>query len=258
VKIQSRFKDTHFIPIKTRRLNPPKDDLWAALRVTDMRLQNGDIVVITSKVIAIDEGRTALKSQFTKDDLIPGEADAYMPRETHRYGFALSIIHHALISSAGIDASNGGDYWTLLPKDPFASAKLWRQRLCAHFGLTDLGVVITDSHCIPMRRGVVDISIGFAGFEPLKDHRGHLDLFGEPLKVTLGNAVDSLAAATGWIMGQADEGTPVVIVRGWPNIVFKDGINSPGDFLIDPDDDVFTDLLDIFKTKGVVKKPSSV
>lgn len=244
---------TQFIPIKTRRLNPPQDDLWAALIATDFHPQDGDMVVITSKVVAIDEGRTALKSKHTKDDLVPLDADAYIRREKHAYGFELSIIHHALISSAGIDGSNGGDYWTLLPKDPFASAKKWRQKMCAHFGITNLGVVITDSHCIPMRRGVIDISIGFAGFNPLKDHRGDPDLFGQPLKVTLGNAVDSLAAATGWVMGQADESTPVVIVRGWPNIVFDAQTNYRPEFLIKPEDDVFTILLDAFKREGVVK-----
>jgi dihydrofolate synthase / folylpolyglutamate synthase len=226
------------------------------LLAADFRPQDGDIVVITSKIVAIHEGHTALKSHYTKDDLIPTVADAYMSRETHRYGFALSIIHHALISSAGIDASNGGDYWTLLPKDPFASARAWRQKMCDHFGLHRLGVVITDSHCIPMRRGVVDISIGFWGFNPLKDHRGQPDLFGEPLKVTLGNAVDSLAAATGWMMGQADESTPVVIVRDWPDVVFDATTDYRPGFLIDPDDDVFTDLLQVFKERGTVKKKS--
>lgn len=219
----------------------------------DFHPQDGDIVVISSKVVAIHEGHTALKSQFTKDDLVPLVADAYLPRSHCPYDFQLSIIHHALISSAGIDGSNGGDYWTLLPEDPFASARAWRQRFCDHFGLTRLGVVITDSHCIPLRRGVMDISIGFWGFNPLKDHRGEPDLFGETLKVTQANAVDSLAAA-GWVMGQADEATPVVIARGWPDIVFDAETDYRAAFLIDPADDVFTELLKVFETHGVIKK----
>jgi F420-0:gamma-glutamyl ligase len=253
--------DARFIPVKLRRLEPPRDDLWAALLAADFQPQERDIVVITSKVVAIDEGHCVLKvgtdrevMAQQKDELVDQEADAYIPREHSNHGYGLSMIHHALIASAGVDSSNSGDYWTLLPKNPMQSAKAWRQKIADHFGIKELGVVITDSHSLPLRRGCVDISIGFWGFNPLKDHRGQPDLFGHPLKVTMANIPDGIAGATGWLMGQADEAQPVVIVRGGPDVVFDADTDYGPGFLIEPQDDLFNALLEVFKTKGVVKR----
>ncbi len=244
---------TEIIAIKTRCLIPPQDSLTDALDTALPDLANGDILVLSSKVVAIDEGRCISKKGITKSDLVHNEADAYIPKSFNKYGFELSIIHHALIASAGVDASNCGDYFTLLPKSPFESAKKWHSRLCKKFNLSELGIIIADSHSLPMRWGVVDISIGFWGFNPLKDYRGTNDLFGNELRVSQGNIVDAIAAAAGGIMGQGIEQTPAVLFRGWPGVVFDSETDYSAGFLIPHEEDIFNILLDVFKQKGIMK-----
>lgn len=241
------------IGIKTRRLMPPRDTLLSALVEADFRPCNGDVLVLSSKVVAIDEGRCVAQSETDKTDLVAKEADAYIPKRYNKYGFELSIVHYALIASAGVDGSNCGDYYTLLPKKPMESARRLHRQLCDIYGLTDFGVVIADSHSLPMRRGIQDISIGFWGFNPLKDYRGTKDLFGHELRVSQANIPDTLAAAAGGIMGQGAECIPAVLCRDWPNIVFDAETDYSAGFLIPHDDDIFNVMTDVFYTKGEVK-----
>lgn len=234
---------------------PPQDDLWDALVNADGFVpKDGDVLVLSSKVVAIDEGRCVPKDSVNKSDLVHQEADAYIPAKYNKFGFELSIIHYAMIASAGVDASNCGDYFTLLPEKPMESAKRWQKKLCEHFGLTRLGVIVADSHSFPMRQGVQDISIGFWGFNPLKDYRGTKDLFGNILTISRGNIPDTLAAASGGIMGQGDECIPAVLCRDWPNIEFDAETDFSEEFLIPYGNDIFNVLLDVFEQKGVVRK----
>ncbi len=242
------------IAIKTRRLNPPQDSLLDALMASKLQLQEGDVLVLSSKVVAIDEGRCVLKCTTDKTSLVQQEADCYLPKSFNKHGFELSIIHHALIASAGVDASNCGDHFTLLPKAPFLSAKALHTELCQKFGIKNLGIIISDSHCIPMRCGVVDISIGFWGICPLKDYRGTDDLFGRQLVVSQGNLIDAIAAAAGAVMGQGKEQVPAVIARDWPDLVFDALTNYQDQFVISPSEDIFNIMLDVFYQKGVVRK----
>jgi F420-0:gamma-glutamyl ligase len=252
MKAQKRMPE--LIPIQTRRLDPPKDSLSDALASSALELRDGDVVVLSSKVVAIDEGRCVLKSSTDKTALVQQEADCYIPKSYNKHGFELSIIHHALIASAGVDASNCGDYFTLLPQKPFLSAQHWHNALCEKFKIKNLGVIIADSHCIPMRCGVVDISIGFWGLRPLKDYRGTDDLFGQKMLVSQGNIVDALAAAAGAVMGQGQEQVPVVVARNWPNLDFDGETNYQDQFVIDPSEDIFNIMLDVFYQKGIVRK----
>lgn len=243
---------TTLTAIAIRRLLPPQDSFWQALLEANLTLQNGDVLVLSSKAVAIDEGRCVLKEGTDKSALVHQQAEAYLPAHLNPYGFELALVHHALIAAAGVDASNCGDYFTLLPANPFASARAWHSRLCAHFGLTDLGVVIADSHALPLRWGAQDISIGFWGFNPLKDYRGTPDLFNNVLQVSQGNLVDAMAAAAGGLMGQGVELTPAVRISGWPNLQFDATQDYQAAFFISPEEDLFTLLLDVFKTQGVV------
>ena len=95
-------------------------------------------------------------------------------------------------------------------------------------------MILTASHCTPMRRGTTGISIGFYGFEALQDYRGKPDIFGRPLAVTVANRVDALAAAAVGLMGEGSECIPAVVIRGWPDLVFNDTAGQVG-FLIPPE-----------------------
>lgn len=208
------------IPIKTRVLTPPKDSLSSVLKEYLIDLREGDVVAISSKVVAIDEGRCVPIREADKEDLVANEADFFVPRLY--WTTPLVVAHHAFLGAAGVDESNGAGYYILLPEDPFASAERLREFLCKEFGLTKLGVIVTDSHSTPFRYGAVGVALGWSGFLPLEDHRGRPDLFGREIQYERSNLVDGLAAATTVVAGEVDECVPVVVLRDVPRIVYTE------------------------------------
>lgn len=241
---------TQLIPVKTRRMLAPKDDLYDVFAESMPPLQEEDIVVVTSKVVAIHQGRCIDENAVeAKDDLVEQEAEWFIPRASSVYGITLSINEHMLISSAGIDHSNGNGYYILLPSDPCEAAQEIQEHLKKKFNLQKLGVVITDSHCLPLRRGVMGVSIGFHGFEPLYDYRDKKDAFGRDFTVVLSNHPDAIGAAAVGVMGEGDECIPIAIVRDWPRVTFTDKPCHEG-FLIPLEEDLFEPLLSAFKTLG--------
>jgi coenzyme F420-0:L-glutamate ligase len=238
------------IPVKTRPLVPPRDDLWEALNPVLPALREGDVLAITSKVVAIHQGRCVPIAEVgDREDLVATEADAWISRASSRYGITLSIKGSTLVASAGIDASNANDHYVLWPSAPNEAAAEIGRRLRREHGVRNLGVILTDSHCTPMRRGTTGISIGIYGFEALRDYRGKPDLFGRPLAVTVANRVDALAAAAVGLMGEGSESIPAVVIRDWPDIVFNDIAGQEG-FLIPPEQDIFAPLLQCFGRPG--------
>lgn len=211
-------------PISVRVLRPPKDDLFEALGKALPKIEERSVVVITSKVVSIGQGRCIAKADAPdKDALIISESDKYLPREAVPGKFVMHTVKDNLfIPSAGIDESNGNDYYVLWPRDPSGTAKEIHAWLRMQYGVTDVGVIITDSHTIPLRRGVIGISLAHFGFLPLKDYRGTTDLFGRVLQITCLNLVDALAAAASTVMGEGNEATPVVVITDHPFLVFTD------------------------------------
>ena len=211
-------------------------------------LKERTILCVTSKVVSICEGRTVSKESTDKQTLIQQEADAWLLEDgVLASKFPLTIIHNLLIPAAGIDESNsqeGG--FILYPLDPFASAeKLWRH-LRGYFQINQLGVIFSDSHTTPLRRGTVGVALSWCGFKPFKDYRGQCDLFGRLLEVTTVNVVDGLAAACVLTMGEGNEGTPLALVEDLEDIVFLDAPPSEKDrkdLLIPHSDDIYAPLL---------------
>jgi len=213
------------------------DIIHNTLTVNQIDLQDGDVLVIAQKVISKAEGRKVdlqtvevspeaneLAKKVEKDprivELILRESNKVL---RHRPG--LIVAEHKLgfvCANAGIDRSNvkqgegsEDDSVLLLPKDPDRSAREIRLSLEKTWDQS-VGVLIIDSHGRAWRNGTVGISIGFSGLPGIVDLRGEPDLFGYELKVTQIAVVDELAAAASLLMGQADEGLPVVHVRGFP------------------------------------------
>ena len=196
----------------------------------DRRVADGDVFVIAQKIVSKAEGRVVkladvnpseeaktLARKTDKDprlvELILGEAD-----EVVRYRKDVLVVAHRLgivHANAGIDRSNvdGEDIVLLLPEAPNASARQIRKGLEARYGVR-LGVVISDSMGRAWRIGTVGLAIGASGVETVQDLLGRPDLFGRPLEATVVGHGDELAAAASIIMGQADEGTPVVLISG--------------------------------------------
>lgn len=211
--------------IKTRPFMPPKDDLFALVResIPQGRLKEGSILVVTSKIVAIGEGRCVkIDESIDKYALVKKEADEYLSKDKmpRGYSFVLTIKNNILMPTAGIDESNANGYYILWPKNPFVSAKTIYTFLKKEFKLKKIGVIISDSHTTPLRFGTMGIAISFWGFNPLKDYRGRKDIFGRKLKFTQGNIADSLAAAVVVTMGEGKEQTPMAIIEDIPFVQF--------------------------------------
>jgi coenzyme F420-0:L-glutamate ligase/coenzyme F420-1:gamma-L-glutamate ligase len=202
-----------------------------------IKLMDGDIIVLAQKVVSKAEGRwiNLVSVQPTEKAKLLGEEIDKDPRliqlileessEVLRKRKGTIIVEHKLgfiCANAGIDHSNvsgeGNDdeEWVLLlPKDPDAVAEKIRSELESNTGVK-LGVLIIDSHGRAWRLGVVGVAIGLSGLPGLVDLRGTSDLFGYTLRITTIGAADELAAAASLVMGQVDEATPIVHVRGFP------------------------------------------
>ncbi len=238
------------IPIKTRAIVPPRDNLYSVIDSFCPRLKEKDIFVVTSKVLAIHQGRCLPLSQVdSKDELIKQEADLYLKREASPGGHVmLAIKKHTLAPSAGIDESNAKDYYILWPENPDRAAREICSYLKKKFSLSKLAVIVTDSHCVPLRYGTVGISIGFYGLKPLEDYRGKKDIFGRKMKISRANIVDGLAAAAVLVMGEGKEKQPLALIRGAEFVGFTRQDTSQ-DLLIPIKEDIFYPLLKVFYNK---------
>lgn len=212
----------------------PGDDIFslidAAARSGDYRFADGDVLVLAQKIVSKSENRLvrlaevtpsaraeALAVEIDKDprlvELILRESSGVV-----RQRKGVIIVEHRLgyvHANAGIDRSNveGEDTVLLLPENPDASAAALRARFRHELGI-DLRVIINDSAGRAWREGTVGIALGTAGFEPVCNLIGKPDMLGRPMEVTTVGVADELAAAASLVMGQAAEGTPVVVVRG--------------------------------------------
>ncbi len=210
-------------PIHTRLLVPPNDDLLAVIRSALPRLKENSILVITSKVVSIWQGRAVAREKTEdKDALIIKEADHYLPRDVVPGKWIMHTIkNNIFIPTAGVDASNANDYYILWPDKPYETAReLWKW-IRKTYTVKNVGVIITDSHSIPLRRGTVGISVAHYGFTPIRDYRKKKDLFGRRFHGTQSNLVDGLAAAAVVTMGEGEESTPLALIQDLPSITFR-------------------------------------
>nr|WP_236705625.1 MULTISPECIES: coenzyme F420-0:L-glutamate ligase [Frankia] len=197
----------------------PGDDLAAAVATaaaaTGRPLADGDVLVVTSKIVSKAEGRlitVAGDREAARQSAIDGES----VREVARRGPTRIVeTHHGFVlASAGVDASNiAKDSLALLPVDPDASAARLRAGVAALLGV-DVAVVITDTAGRPWRRGLTDMAIGVAGMAALRSHIGDIDGYGNELGMTEVAEADELAAAADLVKGKLGA-TPVAVVRGY-------------------------------------------
>jgi coenzyme F420-0:L-glutamate ligase / coenzyme F420-1:gamma-L-glutamate ligase len=215
----------------------PGDDLaaivLAAYTATGLVPADGDVLVVAQKIVSKAEDRVvdiatvepseqaiALATEVEKDPRLV-EVILSESRRIVRHRPNLVIAEHRrgwVMANAGIDHSNvapsdGVERVLLLPLDPDASAEALRQHLAEACGKR-IAIIVSDSFGRPFRRGTVGIALGAAGLPAVIDWRGHPDLFGRKLEVTETGFADEIAAAASLVQGQADEGTPIVLVRG--------------------------------------------
>jgi coenzyme F420-0:L-glutamate ligase/coenzyme F420-1:gamma-L-glutamate ligase len=190
------------------------DDLAKLIAAAEPGLADGDVLLVTSKIVSKAEGRTVRAADRE------AAIDAETVRVVARRG-ALRIVENRqglVMAAAGVDASNTPSGTVLLlPEDPDASARAIRAGLREALGV-DVGVLVTDTAGRPWRAGLTDVAIGAAGVRVLDDLRGGTDTHGNPLSATVVATADELAAAGDLVKGKA-AGLPVAVVRGLPHVV---------------------------------------
>ena len=194
-------------------------------------IRDRDILVVTHVVASRAEGKVVnldevVPSEFAKNIAARYEKDPALvevvlreSKNIRRMGDGKLIMetkHGFVCANAGVDKSNvpGERNVTLLPDDPDASAEKIRQEV-KRLTNCDVAVIISDTHGRPLREGEINVAIGVAGIKPIRDRRGEKDLFGYVLRVKQTAVADELSSAAELVIGQADEGIPVAIIRGY-------------------------------------------
>lgn len=201
------------------------DDLGTLIADAAPDLQDGDIVVVTSKIVSKAEGR--IVRGVDRDEAIDAETARVVSEWTTPRGRTRIVqTHHGFVlAAAGVDASNvETGTVALLPEDPDGSARWLRAALRDRLGAS-VGVVITDTAGRPWRDGLVDFAVGAAGVTAREDLRGHTDGYGNELGVTVVAVADELASATELVRTKLS-GVPVAVVRGLGHLVTPD--DGPG------------------------------
>ncbi len=243
--------------------------LVAALDSAGQTLQTGDVLAVSSKYVAISEGRVITLA----DIVVTPEAEALAERyhmnpriaqlvyqeADHIFGgipgFLLTHKDGIISPNAGIDRSNiPNGFAVLFPKKPYDSAARLRADMRERLGV-DVGVILTDSWLMPGRLGTTGVALATAGFRPVQDERGKADLFGNPLIVTQRGIADQICASAELVMGERDEATPFVIVRN-TGVTLTDEPIRMADVAIDRSMDIYLASL----TEGLLERhplPSS-
>jgi len=195
-------------------------------------LQNGDILIVSHVIVSRAEGNVV-----NLDDITPSEFAKNIALQYNRDPSLIEVVlresksivrmgeghiiaetkHGFICANAGVDRSNvpGERNVAPLPIDPDASAQRIRKRIKELTG-KDVAVIISDTHGRALRRGEINVAIGIAGMKPIRDRRNETDLFGYTLRIKQTAIADELCSAAELVIGQADEGVPAAIIRGYP------------------------------------------
>jgi coenzyme F420-0:L-glutamate ligase / coenzyme F420-1:gamma-L-glutamate ligase len=217
------------------------DDLAALIGEAAPWLADGDVLVVTSKIVSKAEGRLVEVPADgpERDEARAAALVSETARVVARRGPTTIVqTHHGFVmAAAGIDASNvDKTHLVLLPVDPDASARKLRADFLAR-GL-DVAVVVSDTMGRTWRNGLTDVALGAAGIEPFRDHRGEIDPYGNELSITQMAVIDELAAAGELVKGKCDQ-VPVAVVRGLGSAALHDGAGAAA-LLRDAESDMFS------------------
>lgn len=208
---------------------PLYDTLLTSIEAQGIQLQDRDVLAISSKYVAISEGRIVeldqvqpsvqaleLAQRYNMDaritQLVLQEADHIFGGIP--LGFLLTWRSGIIAPNAGLDRSNiPHGKAVLLPEQPYRSAQEIHTMLHERLGVR-VGVILTDSWLVPGRWGTTGVALACAGFQPIQDERGKHDLFGNPMVVTQRGIADSLSVCAQMVMGERDEATPIAVIRG--------------------------------------------
>jgi len=205
--------------------------IYNAAKKQNTPIQEKDVIVITHVAVSKAEGNIV-----NLDEVSPSERAKEIAQQTDKEPELVEVIlretkeivrlgpnslitetkNGIVCANAGVDRSNveGERNVVLLPKNPAASAQSIRQKIKRLTGC-DVAVIVSDTHGRPLRMGEINVAIGVAGIKPIRDRRGEKDLFGYVLRIKQTAVADELASAAELVIGQANEGIPVAIIRGY-------------------------------------------
>lgn len=196
-----------------------------------IQIQNGDIIIVTHVVVSRSEGNV-----INLDEVTPSPLAYNLARDLDKDPALIEVVlqesktivrmgdghliveskHGLICANAGVDRSNvpGKRNVAPLPKDPDLSASLIRRRI-KELTNKEVAVVISDTHGRALRKGEINVAVGITGMKPIRDRRNETDLFGYTLRVKQTAVADELCSAAELVIGQADEGIPAAIIRGY-------------------------------------------
>ena len=202
--------------------------LYKSLKDAKMRMISQDIVAVSTKFVAVSQGRVVRMENVQVSEeaaklahkfrMMPKMAELVIRESDHilggMTGFVLASAAGLMAPNAGIDSSNTAlGSAVLYPARPYRTAESLRRRILLDTGV-NTGVILTDSRLMPGRVGTIGVAVAYAGMEPVRDMRGEPDLDGKPLKVTVQAIADGLASAANHTMGEGSQSIPFALIRG--------------------------------------------
>lgn len=222
------------------------ESLLSFIKKNVSKLHDGDIVVITSKIIALSQGR--LDTLERKKIAIHKESKKVIKT---KWAY-LTLMDDGWCINAGIDESNIKNKIVLLPLNPMDVAIKIRSELCKKFSIKKLGVLITDTKSLPLRKGSIGRTLGWAGFEAIKSYIGKKDLFGRKSRVTQSNVADALSGSAVIVMGEGNEQIPIAIIKKAP-VLFTSRNQRKEKLAFPSDKDIFGEIYKFTNKKDTNK-----
>lgn len=246
--------------VKTPRIEVGHALLPILLAALERPLRDRDVLCVTSKVVALEQGRCVRLSEVALTDAARALPQLAYSKDFKTYpGMAQLIIDESeklfqakyvymtlregiFIANAGIDLSNVPEGYAILwPQHPWRWAHEFRDALRSQFGIDHLGIVLTDSHIVPFRKGVLGIALAWSGIEGIESQVGKPDLYGKPLQYTEKAVADDLATTAIFMAGESSEAMPFVLFEGAP-VSFTDREFKGTEFFIAPKDDLYAGI----------------
>lgn len=245
--------------VKTRLLETGAnlvEVILGSLKEQNLKLEDNDILALASKIVSYAENRLAKLSEVTPSEearelaerfsLQPEFAELILNEADEIYGGVdkaiLTLKNGILTANAGIDNKNAPeDCVVLWPTDTKEWARKIRENIKHRTG-KHVAVLIVDSGLVPLRIGTSGLALAVAGFKPIRDHRGDVDLYGKPIMITRHAVADDLAAVAHLLMGEALEKTPIVLIRDAP-VDLDEGVYGGADMMMSPRECIFMGTL---------------
>jgi len=220
-------------------------EILKSLETQGLRLEENDILVLTSKLVSCSEGRIVKLSDFRpskevkklaeKYSLEPRSAEVVLSEADRVCGGVekaiLTLKTGIMIANAGVDNKNApAGSVVLLPKNVVSAARRIREEIKSRIG-SRVAVLIVDSGLVPLRKGTTGLALAVAGFKPVRDCRGKRDLYGKPIIITRHAIADDLASAAHSLIGEGSERTPVVLLKD-AIVDFDDGVYGSADMML--------------------------